>query len=148
LRQLIWSDSVEKVHFVNVLHCLFDGDWIEQITYDHLNPRQGFLVGFAHENPHVGIALFQLFDDFGTNWPVPPMTNIFIRDFLQINVAGDAAPTRPAISVGGRLDHLTIEISAQEFGARAYTGTSFRHSMLRSCARLPPYFGNEYAGGS
>ena len=58
LRQLIWSDSVEKIHFVNALHRLFDGDWIEQITYDHLNPGQGFLVGFAHENPHVGLALF------------------------------------------------------------------------------------------
>ena len=35
-------------------------------------------------------------------------------------MAGDAAPTTLGISVGGRLDRMTIEISAQEFGARAY----------------------------
>jgi hypothetical protein len=43
-------------------------------------------------------------------------------------VAGDAAPTRLGISVGGRLDRLTIEISAQEFGARAYIRTRFSYS--------------------
>jgi hypothetical protein len=43
-------------------------------------------------------------------------------------VAGDAAPTKLGISVGGRLDRLTIEISAQKFGARAYIRTRFRYS--------------------
>src|ERR1700692_4134990 len=82
LRQLIWSDSVEKIHFVNVLHRLFDGDWIEQITYDHLNPGQGFLVGFAHENPDVGSALFQLFDDFGTDVAGPTTDPYLIGEYL------------------------------------------------------------------
>jgi hypothetical protein len=57
---------------------------IEQITYDHLNPGQGFPVGFAHENPHVGIALFQLFDDFGTDVAGATDDLIFIRDSLQM----------------------------------------------------------------
>jgi hypothetical protein len=35
-------------------------------------------------------------------------------------------PTRLGISVGDRLDRLTIEISAQEFGARAYIRRKFR----------------------
>jgi hypothetical protein len=43
-------------------------------------------------------------------------------------VAGDAAPRKLGISVGGRLDRLTIEISAQKFGARAYIRTRFRYS--------------------
>ena len=43
-------------------------------------------------------------------------------------MAGDAAPTRLGISVGGRLDRMTIEIFAQEFGARTYIRTRFRYS--------------------
>lgn len=43
-------------------------------------------------------------------------------------MAGDAAPTRLRIAVGGRMDRMTIGISAQEFGARAYIRTRFRYS--------------------